>query len=149
MKYCSLVGILTPLLILIGCDTGVLTFPSPENAGVRVVNVTQNLPVVRITIDSTSILDEARGEASDYSMVAAGRPISFTIGSTQEVLRDNLRYTLGGGGRVILFVRGDTTSLVEFRREIQDTVLPSNSTDSAMCVKRMTEVVEFDGSTVS
>ena len=134
--------IIAPLLLVYGCDTGVLSFPTPEQAGVRIVNVTQNLPVLRITIDSATVLDENRGESSDYSMVAAGRPVTFTIGTINEILRDNLRYTLGGGGRVILFVRGDTTSLVEFRREIQDTVLPQNSTSSVIRFTHMAQSVD-------
>jgi len=130
------------LALLVSCESGVITFPAPEPAAVRIVNVTQNVPITRVTMDSTIAVDAARGDASGYISVAAGRPIAFTIGNTEKVYRDNLKYTLGGSGRVILFVRGDSTSLVEFRREIQDTLMPSSSATGVIRFTHMAELVD-------
>ncbi|MCX6139795.1 MAG: hypothetical protein NTX15_03035 [Candidatus Kapabacteria bacterium] len=137
-------GLLVILIgaMLTGCDSGVITFPAPEPALVRIANVTQNVPVSRVTIDSTKVVDVPRGDASQFTEVSAGRPVTFTIGSPDKVFRSNLKYTFGGGGRVILFVRGDTTSLVEFRREIQDTLLPSNTPNSVIRFTHMAETVD-------
>lgn len=131
------------LVLLLGsCQDGVLTFPSPEPAQLRIVNVTTNLQRARITIDSTIIVDADRGMASEYTAVAAGRQLQVQIGSSSRILRSNLKYTLGGGARVILFVRGDTTSLVEFRREIQDTLLPGGASNSVLRFTHMAENVD-------
>ncbi|MBU3679178.1 MAG: DUF4397 domain-containing protein [Candidatus Kapabacteria bacterium] len=130
------------LIALCGCQDGVLTFPSPEPALLRIVNVTTNLNRARVTIDSTMLIEADRGLASPYTEVAAGRQLFVQVGSPQRVLRNNLKYTLGGGARVILFVRGDTTSLIEFRREIQDTVLPAGSQNSVVRFTHMAENVD-------
>ncbi len=122
------------------CSDGVIVFPTPESAFVRIINTSRNLAPSRITIDSSTIIDTERGLFSTYTPAAAGRPIQFDIGSTTKDYRTGLRYTLGGGARIILFVRGDTSSTVEFRREIQDTVLPSNASESVI---RFTHMAEF------
>lgn len=124
------------------CSDGVITFPTPDPAQVRIVNVTQNVPVARVIFDSTIVIDAARGQASDYVQVAAGRPVTFTLGSPSEVFRSSLRYTLGGNARVILFARGDTNGLVEFRREIQDTTLPSGTQHAVIRFTHMAENVD-------
>lgn len=130
------------LLVLDSCEDGVITFPTPEPAELRIVNVTNNLQRARVTIDSTVFIEADRGKASDYTQVAAGRQIQVQIGNPMRVFRSNLKYTLGGGARVILFVRGDTTGLVEFRREIQDTMLPPGSTDAVLRFTHMAENVD-------
>ncbi|MBL0322654.1 MAG: DUF4397 domain-containing protein [Ignavibacteria bacterium] len=142
MNSLRLLGMCVVILSVIGCESGVITFPTPDPASVLIVNTTQNVPTVRVTMDSTINVDVTRGDASAYTQVAAGRPVTFFIGSPTTVYRDNLRYTLGGNGRVILFVRGDTTSLVEFRREIQDTVMPAGSTSSVIRFTHMAENVD-------
>ncbi|MFM8771025.1 MAG: hypothetical protein ACKOE4_03230 [Candidatus Kapaibacterium sp.] len=119
-----------------------MNFPSPEPAQLRIVNVTTNLQRARVTIDSTTVIEADRGTATEYTSVAAGRQMQVQIGSTNRVLRGNLKYTLGGGARVILFVRGDTTSLVEFRREIQDTLLPVGAQNSVVRFTHMAENVD-------
>lgn len=119
-----------------------MTFPTPEPAQLRIVNVTTNLQRARVTVDSTTFIEADRGAASEFMQVAAGRQIQVQIGSQSRVLRSNLRYTLGGGARVILFVRGDTASLIEFRREIQDTALPSGSTNAVLRFTHMAENVD-------
>ncbi|MBM4178460.1 MAG: DUF4397 domain-containing protein [Ignavibacteria bacterium] len=124
------------------CGDGVITFPVPDPAQVRIVNVTQNVPTVRVIFDSTIVVDAQRGKASNFAQVAAGRPIAFTLGSPSTVFRSNLRYTLGGNARVILFARGDTNGLVEFRREIQDTTIPSQSPNSVIRFTHMAENVD-------
>ncbi len=129
-------------LVMIGCQDGVLTFPTPEPAQMRIVNVTLNVPRARVIIDSTTVIEANRGEASEFVEVAAGRQINVQLGSSNRIYRSNLRYTLGGSGRVILFVRGDTTKLVEFRREIQDTVLPVNTQSSFVRFTHMAENVD-------
>ena len=128
--------------VMIGCQDGVLTFPTPEPALMRIVNVTLNVPRARVIIDSTTVIEANRGEASEFVEVAAGRQINVQLGSSNRIYRSNLRYTLGGSGRVILFVRGDTTKLVEFRREIQDTLLPDTTQSSFVRFTHMAENVD-------
>lgn len=142
MNSLRLLGMFVAILSIVACESGVITFPTPEPAAVLIVNTTQNVPITRVTMDSTINVDVERGLASAYTEVAAGRPVTFFIGSPTMVYRDNLRYTLGGNGRVILFVRGDTNSLVEFRREIQDTVMPAGSTSSVIRFTHMAERVD-------
>jgi len=129
-------------LLISACSDGVITFPIPDPAKVRIVNVTQNVPVTRVVFDSTIVVDAARGKASDFVQVAAGRPVQFTLGTPNSVYRSNLRYTLGGDARVILFARGDTNGLVEFRREIQDTLLSAQSANAVIRFTHMAENVE-------
>ncbi|MEN9282178.1 MAG: hypothetical protein RL594_1113 [Bacteroidota bacterium] len=129
-------------LLVSACQDGVLNFPTPEPALVRIVNVTANLSRARVTIDSTTLIEADRGAASEFASVAAGRQLQVQVGSPQRAFRTNLKYTLGGGARVILFVRGDTTSLIEFRREIQDTVLPPSAATSVIRFTHMAENVD-------
>ncbi len=138
----SVLLVAAAMLIVAGCQDGVLTFPTPEPAKVRIVNVTVNVPKVRVVIDSTTVIEAARGAASEFFEVAAGRQIGVQIGSSNRIYRTNLKYTLGGNGRVVLFVRGDTTKLVEFRREIQDTILSSSETSSVLRFTHMAENVD-------
>jgi hypothetical protein len=49
--------------------------------------------------------------------------VKFFFGSPTRNYRTDLRFTLGGSARVLLFVWGDSSSVIEYRREIQDTVL--------------------------
>jgi hypothetical protein len=143
IRYLTSALTLTVLLLVLGsCEDGVITFPTPEPAQLRIVNVTSNLQRARVTIDSATFIEADRGRASDYTQIAAGRQIQVQIGSPTRVFRNNLRYTLGGGARVILFVRGDTTSLIEFRREIQDTALPMGSTNAVLRFTHMAENVD-------
>ena len=130
------------MIIVAGCQDGVLTFPTPEPAVMRIVNVTMNVPRARVIVDSTTTIEADRGNASEFVEVAAGRQINVQLGSSQRIFRSNLRYTLGGNARVILFVRGDTTKLVEFRREIQDTVLPDSASGSVIRFTHMAENVD-------
>lgn len=136
-------------LILLGvscfalsCNDSVLTFPTPEPASMRIVNVTLNVPTVRVTIDSSIVVDADRGVASSAYDVPAGRPLSFEIGRPGFVYRTGLRYTLGGAGRTILFVRGDTSSVVEFRRVIHDTILTIGSDSAVIRFTHMAELVD-------
>jgi len=134
---------LAMLLVVLGsCEDGVITFPTPEPAQLRIVNVTNNLQRVRVTVDSSIVIEADRGTASEFTEVAAGRQIQVQIGSPTRVLRGNLKYTLGGGAKVILFVRGDTTSLVEFRREIQDTTLQAGTQNAVLRFTHMAENVD-------
>jgi len=129
-------------MLMTGCQDGVLTFPSPEPAKMRIVNVTLNVARARVIIDSTTVIEANRGSASEFVEVAAGRQINMQLGSSDRIYRSNLKYTLGGNGRVILFVRGDTTKLVEFRREIQDTILPDTTRSSVVRFTHMAENVD-------
>lgn len=128
--------------VLCSCSDGVITFPTPDPAQVRIVNVTQNVATTRVVFDSTIVVDAQRGKASEFVQIAAGRPVLFTLGSPTNVYRANLRYTLGGNARVILFARGDTNGLVEFRREIQDTTLSAQSSNSVIRFTHMAENVD-------
>jgi len=123
-------------VVLIGCESGVLVFPTPQPAGVRFVNVTQNIDPVRLVIDNTTNVDVPRGLAASYADVGAGRQVALVVTEPDadpsdtraaRIFVDTTKYTFGEGGRVILFVYGDTTSTISFRREIQDTVMPSAS----------------------
>lgn len=143
VRSLSSATLLVVLSLLLGsCQDGVITFPTPEPAQLRIVNVSTNLQRARVTVDSTVLIDADRGAASEYVQVAAGRQLQIQIGSPDRVLRGNLKYTLGGGARVILFVRGDTTSIVEFRREIQDTTLPTGTQNSVVRFTHMAENVD-------
>lgn len=122
-----------------GCSDGVLTFPTPDPALVRVVNTTQDVAQLSIVIDASVTVTAARGASADTVRAAAGRPIGFVLkeGET-DLRRDTLFYTLGGDGRIILFARGSKQNVVEFRRVIQDTVLAP----SDMPVIRFTHMAE-------
>ena len=117
-------------LALVACSDGVISFPTPEPAQLRIVNTTSNVPQLRVTIDSSSYVDVARGAASDFTSVPAGRQVKFFFGSPSRNYRTDLRFTLGGSARVLLFVWGDSSSVIEYRREIQDTVLPAGTTQA-------------------
>lgn len=112
------------LIAIVGCSDGVISFPTPEPAQLRIVNTTLNVPQLRVTIDSSTSVDVARGAASSFTAVPAGRAVKFFFGSPTRNYRTDLRFTLGGSARVLLFVWGDSSSVIEYRREIQDTVLP-------------------------
>jgi hypothetical protein len=122
-----------------GCSDGVLTFPTPDPALVRVVNTTQDVSQLSVVIDASITVTAARGASADTVRAAAGRPIGFVLkeGET-DLRRDTLFYTLGGDGRIILFARGSKQNVVEFRRVIQDTVLAP----SDMPVIRFTHMAE-------
>lgn len=122
-----------------GCSDGVLTFPTPDPALVRIVNTTQDVAQLSVVIDASVTVTAARGASADTVRAAAGRPIGFVLkeGET-DLRRDTLFYTLGGDGRIILFARGSKQNVVEFRRVIQDTVLAP----SDMPVIRFTHMAE-------
>lgn len=116
--------ILLCVAALLGCNDGVLNFPQPAPATVRVVNVTQDVGTLGVVIEGTSTLLIERGKASSATAVTSGRPVSFVFKEGDSVLRrDTLLYTLGGSARVILFAKGTKTNLVEFRQAIQDTLV--------------------------
>lgn len=125
----ALAGVLIVGLLLTGCDDGVLTFPSPDPALVRIINTTQDVADLTVVIDESKTVTAVRGASTDTVRAAAGRPIGFVLkeGST-DLRRDTLFYTLGGNGRIILFTRGSKANVVEFRRVIQDTVLAPSDT---------------------
>lgn len=128
--------------LMSSCSDGVITFPTPDPARVRIVNVTQNVSVARVVFDSTIVVDAPRGQASAFTEVPAGRPVVMTLGTPTKVFRSSLKYTLGGNARVILFAKGDSNGLVEFRREIQDTILPTVSTKAVVRFTHMAENVD-------
>lgn len=130
MKRLHLHLLTVSLLALFGCSDGVISFPTPEPALLRIVNTTRNVPQLRVTIDSAASVDVARGKASDFTSVPAGRAVKFFFGSPSRNYRTDLRFTLGGSARVLLFVWGDSSSVIEYRREIQDTVLPPSTANS-------------------
>ncbi|RPI66503.1 MAG: hypothetical protein EHM43_11315 [Ignavibacteriae bacterium] len=110
--------------LLTACDDGVLTFPTPDPALVRIINTTQDVSNLTVVIDESKTVTAARGTSADTVRAAAGRPIGFVLKEeSTDLRRDTLFYTLGGDGRIILFARGSKANVVEFRRVIQDTVL--------------------------
>ena len=123
---------LRPLLLVIlagliagACEQDVLVFPTPDPARVRIVNTTQDVANLETVIDESVSISAERGAATMYASAPAGRPIGFVFKSNGEDLRrDTLFYTLGGSANVILFARGSSTGLVEFRRPLQDTIIP-------------------------
>jgi len=128
------------LATLVSCDNGVLNFPQPAPAAVRVVNVTQDVATLGVVIEGSTNMLVNRGDASSFESVTAGRPVSFVFKDGDIVLRrDTLFYTLGGNARVILFAKGTKTNLVEFRQAIQDT----NVSGSPMAFVRFTHMAEF------
>lgn len=138
IHLCATLLLLTA--IIVGCNDGVLNFPQPAPASVRVVNVTQDVAELGVVVEGTSNIRVSRGTASTEFDVTAGRPISFVFKEGDSVLRrDTLFYTLGGDARVILFAKGTKTNLVEFRKAIQDTTLSG----TAMAFLRFTHMAEF------
>ncbi|MDZ4746306.1 MAG: hypothetical protein SGJ05_09935 [bacterium] len=129
-------------MAIIACDDGVLNFPQPAPASVRVVNVTQDVTLLGVGIEGETKLLIARGSVSSVIEVPAGRQVSFVfLDSNKMIGRDTLRYTFGGDARVILFAKGTKTNLVEIRQAIQDTIV----TSSSMAFVRFTHMVEnFD-----
>lgn len=124
---------------VIGCDDGVLNFPQPAPASLRVVNVTQDVATLGVVLEGASTLLIDRGAASSEIDVTAGRPVSFVFKEGDSVLRrDTLFYTLGGDAHVILFAKGTKTNLVEFRQAIQDTSVSGNT----MAFVRFTHMAE-------
>ena len=118
------------LLTLVACNDGVISFPTPEPAQVRIVNTTLNVPMLRVTVDSSTFVDVARGAASTFIQVPAGRAVKFFFGTPARNYRTDLRFTFGGSGRVLLFIWGDSSSVIQNRRVIQDTVLPAGTTNA-------------------
>lgn len=127
MKFALGILLASVITAIAGCSDGVITFPAPEPAQIRVVNATINVPLLRVTIDSSSYVDVARGAASSFTTVPAGRPATFFFGSPSRTYRSDLRFTLGGSARVLLFIWGDSSSVIEYRRVIQDTLLPAGT----------------------
>ena len=110
--------------LAIGCEQDVLEFPELEPAYVRFVNTTQDVDTLAISIDQAQPVVAVRGGATDYVIAESGRAVGFVLKEGEELLRrDTLFYTLGGAAKVILFTRGATSTVVEFRRAIQDTTL--------------------------
>lgn len=134
-----------------GCEDGVLTFPMPNPALVRIANVTLNVPRARVFIDSSTTIDINRGEASSFVEVAAGREVPFQIESATRVFLRDAKYSLGGDGRVILFVRGDTTrgknGVLFSSVPVYDTLLPAGSKSAVIRFSHMAEEVDLGSST--
>ncbi len=139
------------LIVLAGCESGVLVFPTPQPANVRFVNVTSDISTVRVMIDGGTTVDVARGDASDYTDVGAGRQVAIVVTEPDPVPSDAIparifvdttKYTFGERGRVILFVFGDTTGTTAFRSEIQDTVLPSSTSKPVIRFTHMALTVD-------
>lgn len=125
---------------LVGCEDGVLNFPQPAPANVRIVNVTQDVATLGVVIDGTATLLSTRGAASERLDVPAGRRISLVFKDGDSVFgRDTLRKTFGGGAQVILFARGTKANVVDFLPAIQDTSV----TGSAMAFVRFTHMSDF------
>ena len=118
------------LLLLVACNDGIISFPTPEPAQVRIVNTTFNVPELRVTIDSSTYVDVSRGSASSFTQVPAGRAVKFFFGTPTKNYRTDLRFTFGDNGRVLLFIWGDSSSVIQNRRVIQDTLLPPDATQS-------------------
>jgi hypothetical protein len=134
IRFAPILVALGMLALLTGCESGVLVFPTPQPAKVRFVNVTSDIATVRVVVDAATTVDVARGDASDYTDVGAGRQVAVVVtepdpdpadATPSRIFVDTTKYTFGEEARVILFVFGDTTGTTAFRREIQDTVLPS------------------------
>ncbi len=127
MRVPSPLLILLSVIALTSCDDGVLTFPDPAPATVRVVNVTQDVQVLSVLVNGSTTVSAQRGMVTDQTQSPAGRPVSFLLLEGAAPLRDTLFYTLGGSATVILFARGSKVNVVEFRRAIQDTALPADA----------------------
>jgi len=113
---------------LSGCTEDVLVFPAPEPAAVRIVNTTQDVALLETVVDGTVSVTTTRGATANAVSAPAGRPVGFVFKSNgQNLRRDTLFYTLGGGANVILFARGSTAGLVEFRRALQDTTIAADA----------------------
>ena len=120
--------VLSAALIASACSEDVLVFPTPDPARVRIVNTTQDVATLETVIDESVSITAARGQATVYASAPAGRPIGFVFKEDgKDLRRDTLFYTLGGSANVILFARGSKTGLVEFRRPLQDTILPADA----------------------
>lgn len=140
MRTISISAITFFATLILGCDDGVLNFPQPAPANVRVVNVTQDVATLGVEIDGDGTLLSARGGASQPLAVPAGRRISLVFKNGDSVLgRDTLRLTFGGGANVILFAKGTKANLIDFRQPIQDT----NVTGSLMAFVRFTHMSDF------
>ena len=109
------------------CSDGVLTFPEPAPATIRVVNVTQDVHKLSVLVDGQSTITALRGLPSAATSCPAGRPVGFVLKDSTTDLRDTVYYTLGGNATVMLFTYGSKGTVVEFRRAIQDTTLPVGS----------------------
>ncbi|NQW29266.1 MAG: hypothetical protein HQ472_01975 [Ignavibacteria bacterium] len=109
----------------------------------RIVNTTEDIDPLSVFIDGSIRATANRGSFSAEVTAPAGRPISFVLMEKDSALRrDTLYYTLGGSGKIILFTRGSKKNLVEFRRVIQDTLLPMGSANSVIRFTHMAELVD-------
>lgn len=131
-------------ILAVACNENVLDLPDPPPARLRIVNVTEDVETLSVMVDSSARLTISRGKASGFEQAAAGRAISFDLsdGNGQPLRRESLYYTLGGGARVLLFVKGSRTGLIEFRRAIQDTVIDPASTSAFVRFTHMAELTD-------
>jgi hypothetical protein len=143
MRLASPLPILALCLLLAGCDDGVLTFPEPAPANVRVVNTTQDVADLTVVVDAAQTVHAVRGAASTFAQSPAGRPVGFLLKDGNTELRDTLYYTLGGNAKVILFTYGAKTGVVEFRDAIQDTTLSSDANPVIRFTHMATNVNQF------
>ncbi len=135
--------VVATMFLVLACSEDVLVFPTPLPAQVRIVNTTADVDPLTVLVDGTLRATAIRGEYSATITAPAGRPISFVLMERDSMLRrDTLYYTLGGSGKIILFTRGSKDNLVEFRRVIQDTTLPTGSTNSVIRFTHMAENVD-------
>lgn len=127
MKRSAYIILSLTTVLLQACSDGVLTFPTPDPAEISVINVTDDVAKLSVLVDGTSTVTALRGAASASASCPAGRPVGFVLKDSITDLRDTVYYTLGGKAKVILFAYGSKSSVVEFRRAIQDTVLPASA----------------------
>jgi len=142
MNISRTVHMLVLLAMLAGCNESVLDFPLPTPARVRVVNTSRDADTLGVVIDSTLQLDVARGLASPFVEVGAGRPITFIVTYQGALIgRDTSRYTLGANGSIILFARGSKNKLVSFNSPVQDTLLDPTEPNAFV---KFTNACEYD-----
>ena len=140
MRVLFLFVITTMTTVVIGCEDGVLNFPQPAPASIRIVNVTQDVASLSVVIDGNITLLSKRGQVSADMGVPAGRRISLVFRDGDNVIgRDTLRQTFGGGAQLILFAKGTKTNIVDFRQAIQDTTV----TGSPMAFVRFTHMSDY------
>lgn len=122
------------VLLLISCTENVLVFPDSKPARVRIVNITQDVSNLEVSIDKQTPLVAERGGSVLASNFPAGRPVSFTFSEQGKLVRrDTLYYTLGSNANLILFVKGSAKGLVEFFSVAQqDTVLPRDASNAVL-----------------
>lgn len=128
MRISAQTLLILTLFTLIACNDGVIVFTTPSPAKMRVVNVTLDIPLVQVVVDSTIRINSYSGKASEYTDVAAGRPVGLQIASADSISKEK-KYTFGDNGKTILFVKGSTERGVDFL-SVQDTTLPANEQSS-------------------